>query len=268
MSRLGKHSSLRRLGLAILLLGSAPLKAAELTLAVHPVLPTKQTVAIYQPLADYLSQATGHTIRLETTNNFLVHWQKMKRGNFDLILDGPHFTGYRVQKMGYTALAKLPEVVSYTLVAHEDLFVLEPRDLIGKTIATLPSPGLGALRLADLYPNPMRQPRIVEADNSVAAAEKVLDGQAAAAIIPAPLVGRFPTLVTVTTTEQVPAPAISASSKVEPSVQQAIKKALLEAANHPVGQKALEAVNTTAFEPGDNATYAPYAELLQEVWGY
>lgn len=272
MHKLACLTALRRPSIfalaSVLWLTALPAQAAEWSFAIHPVLPRERTVEVYQPLLDYLKQATGHSFRLETSGNFLSYWHLMKRGNFDLVLDGPHFTDYRAQKMGYMVLAKLPDVVSYTLVANENLMALEPTDLIGKTIATTPSPALGALRLAELYPNPLRQPTIVETDDSVDAAEKVVAGKVAGAMIPAPLVGRFPSLTTVATTGQVPSPAISASTKVPTDVQQAIKKALLEAPNHPAGKKALEAMNTPTLEDSNNHAYAGMARLLEGVWGY
>jgi len=250
------------------LLAAGPALAERYTLAIHPVLPKSKTVATFQPLADYLNKATGHTFSLQTTANFLVHWQMMKRERFDLVLDGPHFTDYRVRKMDYEVVAKQPAVVSYTLIGDPDLFILEPADLIGKTIATTPSPALGALRLAQLFANPLRQPNIVEAEDSEAAAQKALAGETAAAMIPAPMVGRYPGLVTIQTTEQVPAPALSASPRVAPEHREAIRDALRRADRTPAGRRVLEALNISHFEAAENSDYAGYAVLLEGVWGY
>ena len=113
------------------------------------------------------------------------------------MLDGPHFVGYRVNKKGHHLLAKFPSQVSYTLVANEDSLVLEADELIGKNIATTPSPNLGALRLAQIYANPMRQPNIVETGDSIEAINKVIDGAAVGAMVPAGMVGNYPVLATV-----------------------------------------------------------------------
>jgi phosphonate transport system substrate-binding protein len=265
----GLNAFVRRLIAALALLAAATgTAAAELTFAVHPVLPQARTIQVYQPLAAYLSKATGQNIKLVTNSNFLTHWQAMKRGQYDLILDGPHFTDYRVKKMGYTVLAKLPEVVSYTLVANENQMVLEPVELVGKTIATTASPAIGALRLVELYPNPLRQPTIVETPDSEQAAELAVQGKVTAAIIPAPLVGRYPNLTTVATTEQIPSPGISASPKVSPELQQALRRALLDAPNSPDGRKALEALNTPTLEAADNTSFQGLERLLEGMWGY
>ncbi|MCW9088201.1 MAG: phosphate/phosphite/phosphonate ABC transporter substrate-binding protein [Gammaproteobacteria bacterium] len=247
---------------------STTLSAKEYTLAIHPVLPAKETRGIYQPLADYLSQKTGHQITLVTNSNFLTHWQTIKRGAYDLVLDGPQFTGYRLEKLDYTVLAKFPSVVSYTLVANEDEMIMDPAELIGKKVATTPSPALGALRLDQLYPNPLRQPIIVETNDSEAAAQAVIQGKSHAAMIPAAMVGNYPQLLTVTNTEQIPAPALSASPGVEESVQAAIREALLKAGDNEEGKAVLEQIRIERFVASDGSEYRPHAALLQNMWAY
>jgi phosphonate transport system substrate-binding protein len=264
--------SQRRLSKFLLLLAafacSTALPAKDYTLAIHPVLPPDQTEKAYRPLADYLARKTGHNYTIVTNSNFLTHWQTSKKGKYDLVLDGPQFTGYRLAKLDYTVLARFPDVVSYTLVTGENVMVLEAKELIGKVIATTPPPALGALRLQQLYPNPLRQPRILETNDSTAAVEHVLQGKADAAIIPAAMVGAYPQLITVLNTEQVPAPALSASPQVKVDVQQAIRKALLEATESDAGRKVLEAINIERFEASDGGEYLPQAELLKGMWEY
>jgi len=247
---------------------SATLPANDYTLAIFPVLTPEQTNQVYQPLADYLASKTGHTFTLVTNSNFLTHWQSIKKGKYDIVLDGAQFTGYRLEKLGYTVLARFPDVVSYTLVAGENEMVMDPQELVGKIIATTPSPALGALRLQQIYPNPLRQPRILETSDSTTAAEHVVEGKAHAAIIPASMVGAYPQLITVLNTEQVPAPAVSVSPKVEAGVREAIRKALLDTANSDEGKKVLKAINIERFEPTDGSEYRPHAELLKGMWEY
>ena len=99
-------------------------QAAEYTLAIQPILPQEELKKNFQPLADYLSKATGHKITITTQRNFVFYWHKMRKGKkgFDLVMDATHFTGYRIQNLGYTVLAKLPDTVSFSAVTHEDNF--------------------------------------------------------------------------------------------------------------------------------------------------
>ena len=246
--------------------GNAVVEEKALRLAVY--IPQEGTNHVYQPLADYLGEKVGRPVKLITTINFLTHWQLFKRENYELVLDGPHFTDYRVQKMGYRPVAKFPSVVSYSLVTSEDLLILEAKELIARKIATPPSPGLGALWLNDLYPNPLRQPKIVEADNSTAAVEKVLSGEAVAAMIPTPFVQRYRSVIPVQTTEQVPAPALSVSGQVDDALAERIRQALLSASDTRQGRAMLEAIKVPRFEPASQQTYEGMADALKGVWGY
>lgn len=238
----------------------------SLRLAVY--LPQTHTRETYQPLAEYLSSRIGRPVKLVTTINFLTHWQLFKRENYELVLDGPHFTDYRVQKMGYRPVAKFPSLVSYSLVTSEDVLILEPDDLIGRKIAVPPSPGLGALWLNSIFTKPLQQPEIVEVNDSESAIKKVLGGQAAAAMIPTPIASRYTTVIPVHTTRQVPAPGLSVSPDIDESLAREIRRALLSAGSDPVGRAMLEAIGVPAFEPADEQSYKGQAIVLDGVWDY
>lgn len=244
-------------------------RAEVYKLVVQPILPPDETRKAFTPLADYLSKQTGETIKLVTAVNFLAYWETMKKNDsYDLIVDAAHFTDYRAERMGYSVLAKIPDVVSYTIVTAQDADVLEAKDLVGKTVATIGSPSLGAVRLEEIFPNPIRQPVIIEVNNSREALEKVKDGKAVGAIVPTPLVGQYPNLVPVMTTEQVPHIALSASPRVPKPLQNKIRKALVDANKSEAGKAMLAKINFPSFQPTSKKVYKHYASLLEGVWGY
>ncbi len=242
--------------------------AAELHLGIQPILPAAQMRAAYQPLADYLGAATGSRVVIDPASNFLTYWENMRRGKYDLVLDAAHFTDFRIKRLGYTVLAKLPDTVSYALVTGEDVLLFDAQEMIGKTLATVPSPSLGGVRLSQLYPNPLRQPVIVETSNFEDALEKVRQGKAVGALVPTRLVSGRVDLNTVLTTEPVPHMGMSAAKDVAPALRTALRQALLSARDTPAGQRMLQAVRLEGFEPATAATYNGYAKLLDGVWGY
>jgi len=265
----GFLAQFRRIILLLLLLLTPAVQAATYTFVVQPILPPDRTVEAFTPLTDYLSKNTGHTFKLVTALNFLSYWQNMKKGGkYDFILDAAHLTDYRIKRMNYKVLAKRADAVSYTLVTNENADVLEPEELIGKSLATIGSPSLGMLRLEEMFPNPLRQPVIVEVDNSLDSIKSVLEGKVQAAIVPTPLVSGFPELLTVVTTEQVPHIALSAAPNVPAAVQSTVQKLLLDASNSPEGQKMLADINFPSFEPTNASAYKGYAAVLEGVWGY
>lgn len=257
--------------LLFFLLGLISTKALAETysFAIQPVLPPDQIKKNYQPLMKYLSNRTGHIFTVRSYRNFLTYWARMQKAkDMDFILDAAHFTDYRVQRKNYRVLAKFPDTVSFTVVTGEDNFVFEMDELISKRIATMASPGMGAVRLISMFPNPVRLPFYIEANNSVDAVNKVLEGYVDAAIIPSPLVGNYESLNTVVSTEPVPHMALSASPDVPDEVADAVKQALIEAKNTPAGQQMLKDMNIEYFEDADAKLYAGYADLLDGTFGY
>ena len=238
-------------------------------LSVQPVLPRDQIQRNYQPLARYLSDKTGHTITIRAYRNFLTYWARMQKArDMHFVLDAAHFTDYRVQRKGYKVLAKFPDTVSFTVVTGEENFVFEMDELISKRIATMASPGMGAVRLDSMFPNPVRLPFYIEASDSVDAVKRLYDGDVDAAIIPSPLVGNYENLNTVVSTEPVPHMAFSASPEVPDDVVLTVKQALVGASDTPEGKKMLAEMKIEYFEDADDDVYAGYSALLEGVFGY
>jgi len=256
------------LSLLILTLSGHSLAQEEYNLVIQPIQSPEKTMKTFQPLADYLSQATGQKIKLVTARNFVSYWQQMRKGKYDIVLDAAHFTGWRISKLKYIPLAKVTSVVSFTLVTHVDNPVLDPEELIGRRVAVLSSPSMGAVRLAELFPNMMRQPVIVNVNNSQEAVQKIESKKAAAAIIPSRMVGAFPFLVPVETTEQVPHMALSASPKVPKDIRKKIQTALINATKSPEGRALLEKLVLESFEPTSARAYRKYGKLLKGMFGY
>jgi ABC-type phosphate/phosphonate transport system substrate-binding protein len=248
---------------------SPALLADTYNLYVQPLSSSEETIRTFTPLADYLSSKTGHNIQIKTASNFFAYWQNMRnQQGFDLVLDAAHFTDYRVKQFGYQVLAKVADTVSFSLVTRQDLLLLSADELMGASVATAASPSLGGVRLAQLFPNPVRQPQVVQADNFRAALEQLHNKKIDAAMVPTPIVSGDDSVNTLLTTEPVPHMALSASPKMAATVREAIKQALLSAKDDPEGVKMLGAINTQYFETASNATYQGYEKLLSDVWGY
>ena len=261
---------IKRLFVAVSLLLPLAVQAAEpLVMVVQPINSEATTRANYQPLADYLSKRIGRDIELMTVNNYLVFWGMARRENqFDIALDAAHMTSYRVDAHGDTVIAKVPSRVSYTLVTDEDSLVLDVDELKGKKIATLPSPGLGAIRLLEMFPNPSNPPVLVRAVNTQDAIAKLQQKLVEAAIIPTPLVASFEGINVVETTDSVPAPAISVNKNMPAETVTALRKALLEMSANDEGKAVLKTAKLPGFDPAGNQDYAGLHELLYGVWGY
>lgn len=243
--------------------------AADYNLVVQPVLPEADILKNYQPLANYLSQLTGEHFHVSAHRDYLTYWERMKRGKgFDFVLDAAHFTDFRVQRKHFKVLAKFPDTVTFTVITGEDNLVFDMQELISKKIATMPSPGLGAIRLNDMFPNPVRLPFFIQVHNATEAGSKVVDGSVDAAIVPTPLVGSFEGVNSIVTTDPVPHMGFSASPEIPDVLANKVQQALVNAVNTADGKKMLADLNIERFEPASNKDYAGYAALLDGVFGY
>jgi ABC-type phosphate/phosphonate transport system substrate-binding protein len=245
------------------------LSAQTINFVVQPISSPEQTRKTYQPVIDYLEQQTGENFKLVTAKSFLSYWETMKRNqDYHLIMDAAHFTDYRVSKMGYRVLAKMPETVSFALITNEENLILETDELVGKSVATLPPPSIGSVRMSQMFPHPARQPEVFSASSAAKAIADVKNGKYQAALVPTPLLNNHPDVNIIKVTEPIPHMAISASPQIPALLQEKIQNALVNAHKSEQGSVFLSKLAIVKFEPANNRTYKGYSQLLAGVWGY
>ncbi len=261
------HHAFNRLGMMLLMFFSSKscLQADEsLVLVIQPIFGMEKTNTAYQPLAKYISKVTGKKVEIKTYPNFISYWNETRNGgDFDLILDAVHFTGYRAKELGFDILAKVQGTVSYSLVVPESALVMDIDELVGKKIATLGPPSMGAAKMGLLFDNPLRQPFIYETENSEQALELLATDEVDAAIIPTPLVGSLAGVSVVTTTEPSQHIALSASPGLASDTRQYIHDALIYANRTTEGRKMLSDIGFSGFENPNKDRYVLAADLLQ-----
>ncbi len=253
--------------------GVATAGEPPLILAIQPVQGAATTHTVYQPLADYIGKLTGKRCVLLTHDNFFSYWQTIHQGKgYDLALDEAHFTDYRIQRLGFTVLVKVPDMVSYSLVMQSKKAVVNPARLVGRRIATLGIPSVGAARLNAIFPNPSRQPITMEVDTVEQGMQLLLDGKVQAAILPTPFVNQQKTqgadVRVVLLTEPIPNLALSAGPNMTADERELLRKALREADKSDAGRKMLRAMGMEKFEPATAAIYFDQSRILEEYWGY
>lgn len=245
----------------------------DLVFIIQPILNEEQTRKAYQPLADYLGKIAGKRVVIRTLPNFVAYWETMRLSNaYDLVLDAAHFTDYRAQKLGFKVLAKIPDTVSYSLIVGAGALVIDPIELIGKTVATPGAPSVGAARLNAMYPNPVRQPIIVDSGTAEEGIQMLIKNKVQAAMVPTPLVSQQMAqgggISVVATTDPIPHIALSAGPRLNADVREKIRAALVAAPNTEDGKKMLKDINFERFDPANEKIYAGQGTLLKEYWGY
>lgn len=242
----------------------------SLEVLVHPVYPPAQARLVYQPLLDYLREATGLDVKLAVERNFHRYWLNARRNEAPpLILEDAHMAAWRMSEFGYEPLITTAEPTSFSLLTTGAMADDTLRDFVGRRISSLPSPSLGYLVLAEWFDNPLQQPRIQSnATSRLGALEMVFSAEVDAAIAPNNLVAKYPNLYPLQTSVDFPGLTLSASPDVPEDVRRMIIDAmsvLHEDRNH---HAALFELDIDRFVAADPESYAGLQRWLSSIFSF
>jgi len=228
---------------------------------------------VYEPIARYLSKATGEHIVYKYPDNWLNYQNQMQQGKYDLVFDGPHFIGWRIDKVGHQPLAKLPGYLAFVVMAKNDDMKLD--GLAGHRVCGLAPPNLATLTMYKQFPNPMRQPQVKEVKSFAMAYRDVMDQKCDAAVMRDKMYQKLTAKAetkgkVIWSSKSISNQGFSAGPRFSAQAKQKITTALLSAdAQEPMAKffdrfskNNKKLVNATAEE------YAGLGSLLKDVWGF
>lgn len=254
--------------------GQEPVPVQSLTgtlrLLVNPEYPPDRARLVYQPLVDYLNQATGLTIELVTDRNFHRYWLNARRNESpELIIEDAHMAAWRMREFDYQPLVTTADPKTFSLLTSGALADDSLGDFVGRRIASLPSPSLGYLVLADWYRNPLQQPILLSTATSwLDAVEMVFSAEADAAIAPDNLAEKYPNLYPVATSTEFPGLTLSVSPDVPEDARQALIDAMTVLHDDPDHHSALFELDINRFVAADPEDYQGLEEWLEPLFAF
>jgi ABC-type phosphate/phosphonate transport system substrate-binding protein len=261
--------------LSILVTNSAiAAKSKALIFGTPPTQSYELTKKNYQPLADYLSKQIGQQVIVKPAKSFHEYTRKMKNSYYDIILDGPHFIKYRIEKMKHIVLVKQPGKLKFAIVVSSDNDIKNYKELMNKRVCSPATPHLGTLTFLDLYSNPIRQPLLIPVQSFKHAIACVKDNKAVAAVVRdkfwfKKVKNKKDLKVLYITKNDMPARGLSVNKiTVNDLTQHKIISALTSKKAKKLIKKALSTVGGTKFVKAKQAEYANLNELLSMVWGF
>ena len=117
--------------------------------------------ATYEPLAQAMSEAIGEKVQYKFPRDFIEYSVDMQNGRYDIVLDGPHFSQWRVTNLHHTILVNLPENLQFlvvTPITNKNVNTLH--DLVYETVCAQMTPQLGTLMLLQNYSERAAEPRL------------------------------------------------------------------------------------------------------------
>lgn len=229
-------------------------------------------IEIYQPVADYLSQAIGKKVRYKHPGTWGVYRTEMLKGSYDIIFDGPHFNSYRMEKLSHNILVKIPERHEFTVIVRKDKPFQTVSQMAGRTFCTHAPPNLGTLVLLSQFDNPSRQPVIINSKGWENIYNGVISGKCVGGVLPMANLKKYDrsnqTRV-VFKTAAMPNQAFSAGPRVSLEDQMKLAQALASPDAAAPTEKLRAAYKVgDGFALASNQEYQGLAVYLRNEWGY
>lgn len=260
------------LGVALLIYASMAAASEEYLFAFPPREATSRAEEIYQPIADYLSKATGKKIAIRVPDNWLRYDTEMQKGMYDLVFDGPQFIGWRMAKQAHAPLVSLDGTLSFSvLVRKDDLRTQNVKDLVGRKVCALNPPNLATLTLHSQFDNPARQPFLISVTGFKDSYDGLIAGKCEATVVPTPLVPKLDTekrARVVFTSRPLPNQAFTAGPRVPLAMQEKIKQALLAPEGKAVTARLRAEYGNRDLVSAPGREYEGLGVLLKDVWGF
>ncbi len=258
------------IGLGVVHAGGA-LAKDEIVFSTAPTQTPEQTVKLYTPLLNYLSQVTGKQFVIKPAKNYLEYNNGTLQNSYDMVFDGPHYTGWRMERQGAIPVARLPGAITIVVAVRDDGAVKQLDDLIGKNICAFSSPNMLTMDFLNHFRNPARQPNMLRVEGFKEINECLKSGRGDAAVLRDQVWAKQDQTglrLIERSFRSHPERTFSLSREIEPEVREKIAAALISEEGGKVAAPLLEVFKKEKFIAADPKTYEGLGELLTPVWGF
>lgn len=245
----------------------------EIIFSTAPTHSREETTQLYTPLMNYLSEVTGKRFVLDPANNFIEYTTRMRLDKYDMLFDGPHLTGWRVDNRDHLTLARLPGTIRIVLIGREGTNLTSMQDLERgmDRVCAFASPNMLTLAFLSYYPNPVRQPTLLRTQGFKQLEECLRSGRGDVAVLRD---GQWKNMDQTGLTlieappRGYPERTFSISSKIDPALREQIREALLSEKGIELSKPFLDRFNRDKIIPAPKEDYVGLGHLLVPVWGF
>lgn len=254
--------------------GAGATAATHYVFSAPPRESAQASAEIYGPIADYLSRVTGKTVVYRHPGNWIGYQSDMRKGEYDLVFDGPHLNAWRAANLQHNILVKAPGEHTFVVAVRKDNDkIRELKQLAGRPVCGMSPPNLGTLTVLNEFDNPVRQPVINNTDGWEQIYAALQSGRCVAAILPARNLAKYDARGEasriVFRAKTYPNQALSAGPRVSPEDQAKIARAMAlpEARTATAQLREVYALGGD-FQPANRNEFASAAAILKDSWFY
>jgi phosphonate transport system substrate-binding protein len=274
----------RLIGLLVLATVAPFLHAAEqgLAMGIFPRYNATETITMYTPLADHLTQRLGRKVSLITSKDFDAFWKGVEEQRYDIV----HYNQYQYIRSAHTykVIAHTQEfgksAVAGAVYVRKDSGITELSQLRGRTIIfgggrdammSYIAP-LFLLMQAGLKEGDFKSEFAVNPPNALLA----LYHRQAEAAGGGDILMDLPIVKNAINTQEIRILATSepllflpwaVKRTMPPKLREAIQFELTELSRGETGNHVLRAAKTTSIERADDKDYAPHRRMTEAVFG-
>ena len=239
-----------------------------------------QSKAFYEPMAKAIGDALGVPVVFKNEPDFFNYGLAMRKGEYDIIFDGPHFGSWRINQIDHEPIVSLPGSLKFVVVTRKDRTdITDKNSLRNKRICGPAVPNLATLTATSQFrDNMIQHPTFVVAMGGMKGTFKAFKaGRCDAAV----LRDKF-FLKKVKPEERTKyrivfetKPVVNQSITAGPRLTDEQKSRLRDFLTSPAGSKAADKLlarfskNNKVFLPADPEKFKGLDKLLIEIaWGW
>jgi len=259
------------IGLALAL--AAPAAPAELVFSAPPREAGAGGDDSYGPIADFIAKVVGQKVVYQNPGNWLTYQSEMRKGQYDIVFDGPAFIGWRMSHLDHQPLVKFPGELSFVVIVRKDQGkISELKDLAGRTLCAHAPPNLATLTVQFEFDNPMRQPLVLETMGFPSAYKGVVSGRCVGAILQGKILAELDkeaqAVKVVFKSKGLPNQAFSAGPRLGPEMREKLSAALLSPEGLQATEKLRARFKIKEFVRAQPQEYAGLGKLMRDVYGF
>lgn len=255
-----------------------PVNGGLYIFSVHPLHNPQRLHEVFAPLMRYLSRhIDGAEFRLEAARNYATYNNRLYTGQTHFSLPNPYQT-LKAMEQGYRVFGKMADDENFRgiILVRRDAGIRTPADLKGKVVS-FPAPTALAATLMPqyyLHKHGLDVNRDIEiqyvGSQESAIMNVFLGNSSAGATWPPPwqaLAAERPELAeqlqVIWRSDPLPSNALVVREDVPEALVRRVAELLFSLHEHEEGREILERMRLSAFEPADNASYAPVRAFLE-----
>lgn len=212
------------------------LAQADLILSAAPREDRAGGIKTYGPLAERLSAVLGEKVVYEHPESWAEYSGKIRKDHYDILLDGPHLTSWRMKHIEHQPVARLPGHLAFKFAVRKDnRDFTDLKSLRLAKICAFTTPNLTAVVLLDRYRNELVAPTVVHIKGNMGDIYKALiNGKCDAAVLRDQFYDKKLTkeqkakLKIIYTSRKFPNQGVSASRRIDAKKREQIAKVLLD----------------------------------------